>query len=143
MTREEVLAMEPGRELDALIRQRIFNWNYPSYEQMKSMAEKQWEVQPECIHFMSDFDAWKVDGDFYWEYRSPRYSTDISAAWEVVEKPEIMDRYQIGVYPTSFVKWVARKYMPGGKDCTVQADTAPEAICKCVLLAILESEETP
>jgi hypothetical protein len=71
----------------------------------------------------------------------PLYSDDISTAWKILEKPEIMDRYQIGVYPTSFVKWIARPFMPGGRDCTVQADTAPEAICKCVLLAVLGEEE--
>ena len=67
------------------------------------------------------------------------WSSDIAAAWEVVEKPEIMDRIQIGVYPTSFGKWVARSFMPG-YEITVQADRAPEAICKAALLAVLEQE---
>ncbi|WP_028562305.1 BC1872 family protein [Paenibacillus pinihumi] len=61
---------------------------------------------------------------------------DIAAAWEVLQHPIVMDGPQIGVYPTSFGVWVARPFMPGN-DCTVQAKTAPEAICKASLLAVL------
>ncbi|ODA10530.1 BC1872 family protein [Paenibacillus polymyxa] len=65
----------------------------------------------------------------------PNYSTDISAAWVVLEKPEIMDRIQIGLYPTSFGKWIARPYMAGYENCRVQADSGPEAICLAALIA--------
>ncbi|MBP1312291.1 hypothetical protein JOD82_005436 [Paenibacillus sp. 1182] len=63
------------------------------------------------------------------------YSADISAAWEVLEKPKIMDRIQIGLYPTSFGKWIARPYMAGYENCRVQADSGPEAICLAALIA--------
>lgn len=65
----------------------------------------------------------------------PNYSTDISAAWEVIEKPEIMDRIQVGLYPTSFGKWIAKSYMAGYENCRIQADSAPEAICLATLIA--------
>lgn len=107
MTREEILAMKPGRELNKAVAETLFGM--------------------QGLHLMNEF--------------LPEYSETIPAAWEVLEKPEIMDIYQIGVYPTSFGKWIARPFMPGGRDCTVQAETAPEAICKCVLLAVMDKED--
>ncbi|MDP9676256.1 hypothetical protein J2W97_002251 [Paenibacillus jamilae] len=71
----------------------------------------------------------------------PNYSTDIAAAWEVLEKPEIMDRIQIGLYPTSFGKWIAKSYMAGYENCRIQADSAPEAICLAALIAVLTQGE--
>lgn len=121
MTREEILAMEPGYYLDALVAEKIMGWT-------------KFGVREDGSH-----NGWNAP--YGYSSTTMGYSQIISAAWEVLEKPEIMDRYQIGVYPTSFGKWIARPFMPGGRDCTVQADTAPEAICKCALLAILPREE--
>lgn len=62
MRRDEMLAMEPGRELDALIAEKVMNFKIesPSAEQ--------------CT---------------IWDGREVRYfepSTDIAAAWEVVDR---------------------------------------------------------
>lgn len=53
--------------------------------------------------------ALKVMGGLPWGPFQP--STEIADAWKVLVRPEIMDRIQIGVYPTSFGKWIARPYM--------------------------------
>ncbi|MEK5178239.1 hypothetical protein [Paenibacillus odorifer] len=119
LTREEIQGMKPGKKLNELVMHHIFK--------MKK------EPVGESFTWVYEVDEKIMD----WRPHYFNPSADISAAWEVLEKPEIMDRHQIGVYPTSFGTWIARPYMPGGKDCTVQAKTAQEAICKCVLLAVL------
>ncbi|MFD1776978.1 BC1872 family protein [Paenibacillus rhizophilus] len=100
LTREEILAMEPGRELDELICNQIF--------ELEMVAH---------VH----------------------YSTDISAAWEVVgkldyevtvKKYEAMSGYRYwarvnGADPNRFDEKIAN------------CKTAPEAICKAALLAVL------
>lgn len=116
LTREEIMSQVPGRTLDIMVAEEVMGYRYKYFERYKMFM---WEKSE------SESASWFPA------------STDISAAWEVIEKPEIMDRYQIGVYPTSFGTWIARPFMPGGKDCTVQAKTAQEAICKCVLLKAL------
>ena len=97
MTRDDVLAMEPGRELDALVAKKVMGW----------------------------FEVWKPF--------SP--STDISAAWEVVEKLQ-------GTY------WVRMNSMMKDHSCGVgkpdmrweyYGNSMPEAICKAALLAVLEA----
>jgi hypothetical protein len=119
LTREEILAMEPGTELNALVAVKVMRWKLVEGNHSGRMF---WEDENGKLHGVAyDFEP----------------SKNISAALEVLEKPEIMDRRQIGIYPTSFGTWIARPFMPGGKDCTVQAKKAPEAISKCVLLAEL------
>ncbi|MNW38172.1 hypothetical protein D3C74_152310 [compost metagenome] len=120
MTREEILAMKPGEALDTLILDEILKWE----------KREMWWGETRWVRDKKTNDGKEVHVDI--ELFSA--STDISAAWEVLELPEIMDKVQLGVYPTSFGKWIARPFMPGGYDCTVQAETAPEAICKAALL---------
>lgn len=98
LTREKILAMEPGRELDALVAKKIFGVNNP---------------------------------DTRW---SP--STEISAAWEVVEELNGKCAFEIGRAGDYFDpnrKWKARFGMSGW----VEADTALESICKAALLAVM------
>lgn len=117
LNRSHILSMQPGVSLDALVGEKV----------MGQKREKRQIPCPDGEHGCA------VAHYCYF----PPFSTVIGAAWEVLTEPKIMDRYQIGVYPTSFGKWIARPFMPGGKDCTVQADTAQEAICKSALLAVM------
>ncbi|WP_438498040.1 BC1872 family protein [Paenibacillus sp. IHBB 3054] len=67
------------------------------------------------------------------EYVLPCYSTNISAAWTVLNKTiEMGMEINVGFYQ----KWdCALDYH--GTQWNEQADTAPEAICKTALLAVL------
>jgi hypothetical protein len=72
----------------------------------------------------------------------PKYSIDMSAAWEVVEN--MKQNYDVDImYHRGFEPncWSAR--FPGGPEkpqshFNIIAETAPEAICKASLIACLE-----
>lgn len=118
MKREEILAMEPGKELDTLIAERVMGWKKGGVGWDTNLTH--WVAGFLCIHEVSKW--------------SP--STDISAAWEVFEK-----------FDTPFVK---KNFDVNDEDyflCKIGGDivfgkTAPEAICKAALLAVLEEGET-
>jgi hypothetical protein len=58
--------MQAGRELDALVAEKVFSFTLASH----SAEEDLW------VHEPNDILSWPL----------PTYSTDIAAAWEVVEK---------------------------------------------------------
>lgn len=143
MTREDILVMEPGRELDALVAERVMGWTGIWTNGKSYMA-----YHP-CEQEMSVGEA----------ERSPiwPYSTDIASAWGVVEKMAA----RMNNYPVDGFKWSGPLYKPNthyltsegyplGTVCwyvlvqndnigrhIVCADTSPEAICKAALLATL------
>ena len=108
MKKEEILAMEAGEKLDALVLKEV-------------MGE---------------------EGQFYWrghpDYGAApiKYSTDISAAWQVVEK---MKTISLAIaYCLNWGKeYVWRVDFGLGM---VEAKAFPEAICKAALLVSLRRE---
>lgn len=128
MTHDEILNMEAGRELDTLIAEKVMGW-----ARWKG-ATLGWENPP------SFFRTWELTS-----YGSFQPSTDISAAWDVIEKME---------YNWSFVRDVGKcgsEYetignmlyrfiytAPGMPIEGIVADTAPLAICRAALLAVKE-----
>jgi hypothetical protein len=148
LTRDAIMAMQPGRELDALVAERVFGiqaivMNWPC------------EVNPDTgraypIQFPDpcDLEDPQLVDVVFSPYAStavleppveilPRYSTDIAAAWQVVEhlKPFASGRHSIDI------SWAMRLVKPmwcveiNGLSNAL-ADTAPEAICKAALLAV-------
>lgn len=114
LTREEILAMEPGRRLDSEIGMRIMG-----------------------------FKEITIVGDYYFtdpiDTQLKRYSTDISAAWEVFESFNDMriQRYETmgGTFKYGCrIDYIVEKEF---QSAITNADTAPEAICKAALLAVL------
>lgn len=120
--------MKPGRELDALIAEKVMGWI--PYEPERAFAYPGWHTP---------------DGEFLNIARLPPYSTDITAAWEVV------DKLKLAVVPIDETKWWAGKMgdhghdedpltsdtwveqaMRDGKHGRI-ADTAPHAICLAAL----------
>ncbi|MEK4193259.1 hypothetical protein [Paenibacillus sp. FSL L8-0323] len=121
LTRKEILAKKPGKELNEHVMRHIFN--------MKK--------DPEGASF-----TWvhEVDGDIVdWQpaYFSP--STNMSAAWEVVEKMRQNKIYMdIRVWPDEY------QVLPHQDENNklidrwiVRSPSLPEAICKAALLAVL------
>lgn len=118
MTRDEILKLEAGRELDALVAEKVMG--YPK----------------EIISINGSVKS--PNGD--WMVREiDEYSTDISAAWEVAEK--------LGSF------WIDHTVSDLGIDVefftsldhskerlVATADTAPLAICRAALLAVMEDE---
>lgn len=87
-------------------------------------------------------DAWidvLIFGDDGTNYSGKHYSTDISAAWEVVEKTNSFEVELIiekdGMYECQI--WNGDTFHP--EQC-IRADTMPLAICRAALLTILEDE---
>lgn len=113
MTKSEMIALDPGRELDAHIAVMVMGFK---------------EVTIVGKHYFTD----PIDTSL------KEYSTDISAAWEVVEKMpvDIIHPYA-GFRLTKLVNSVIVSF--DGTEVT--GKTAPEAICKAALLAILPGEE--
>jgi len=103
MTRDEILSMEAGREMDVTVGFYVMDLHAP----------------PELY---------------------PEYSTDISAALEVVDKFYSMNLYKYSNGKEWSVYLVTEK---NGKshDASETADTAPLAICRAALLCFMEKDE--
>lgn len=97
--------MKPGRELDALVAEKVMGWT-------------------EVCGYEGEYKG-------YWKIL-PKYSTDIAAAWAVVELP-LFDGWAIGRNASG--KWEV--FNPWENNFVVSvADTAPHAICLAALKAV-------
>lgn len=126
MTRDEILAMPAGRELDTLVAENVMGETKPIYAHepghLLAIKHGSWYCLPE-------FDK----GDEC-EWRAQSFSSDISAAWEVVEK--LKEFKPIINYDPFHKKWFVR--FNGGEFHS--AEVAPLAICRASLLAVLEDK---
>ncbi len=123
MTKEEILAMEAGRHLDKAVAELMgkgFGWR---------MQEDDGELMP---------GVWHLEKEGNWAYWSP--STDISAAWLVVErmKKEIFSRRHFFLLllqqqTIHEVKSTRERIYVGWPD--VFWHITPESICKAALIA--------
>jgi len=106
---EEILNMQAGIDMDALVAVKIMGIN--------------------------------VKHDWHWKHTTKNYSDDISAAWEVVEK---MTEYEVHIM--SGLKFKHYPGMPYGAkfenekfSFVALGVTAPLAICRAALLAVLNA----
>ena len=131
MTLEEIEKLEAGREMDALIAQRVMGWNLRMSTGMG---------------LVGDFpDDKPVTGRTYREI--PRYSEDIAAAFQVVERmtsaPYAWYVETVNLKADGFV-WRAVYW--GGYDIehcvyfTSENKSLPIAICRAALLAMEAAE---
>jgi hypothetical protein len=150
MTRDEILALKPGRHMDLVVANSIPDLApYNKYHNVTAVAK--------FARFCDDW-GWQLDRDpsdlwaelcWFWLYkdhpkvvcvgRVPRYSTNISAAWKVREwlKNNIGGVEIITVcddLPELCRVWDGKKHV------AAQGGEVPEAICKCALLVNLEAE---
>jgi hypothetical protein len=117
LTREEILAMEPGRELDMLVNQHLFGYSVRSH-----LAYKE---------------GMKIDRTDFLP------STFLPNAWEVVEKMRETHIYELADFGRNKYK-KAQHFAafhsldrPRDYERQVRAKKLPEAICKAALLAVL------
>jgi hypothetical protein len=125
LTREEILAMEPGPTLDEITTEiacgrKVRMLNEVTYNSFKPQYDK------------------KVIDEGAGRYNIiPRYSTDISAAWEVVTHLKSKNWYFM--LSDENEGWEASFYWdPHRPAFEALSSTAPEAICKAALLAALK-----
>lgn len=136
MTREEILAMEPGKEMNTLIARHVLGREvYLDREEWIKKGMPHIQYWSEHVRYPAYWSNSYMDsltvGDF---------SFDLSAAWEVVEKIDkeaTVKRYQ-GI--SSWRYW-CRISGTGPKDFDekiAHGVTVPEAICKAALLVVMD-----
>lgn len=114
MTREEILKMEAGPEMDRLVAEKVMRFVF--------------EDLP-----LTDED--KPEPRTFWIGPPMPYSTNIKAAWMVVEKMHDSGWFfSITRYSNCTDPWNAEF---GSVLPRVHAPTAPLAICRAALLAVL------
>lgn len=128
LTREEILAMEPGQDLDRLISIHVMGF----------------EIRKEYLADQSYHEYYYREG---YKYENVNYPNEwqpsrfIDAAWEVVES--IMNRnLDVRIYCVSMKinKLFDCVIYEGdnSKVVVVMQSTAPESICKAALLSVLK-----
>lgn len=132
MTRDEILNMLAGRELDALVAEKVMGEAQPIYVHPNlhlEYPEKSTAGNWYCYNIFEH-------GDIC-EWHPKPFSTNISDAWEVVEK------LRLYVMPFGSKDWcVSKKRNSRGVfENIVVDDTAPPAICRAALLTVVESEK--
>ena len=121
MTRDETMALEAGRELDALIENKVMG-------NAHDWANCRWCQDP---------------GRDSWNPHIPRYSKDIAAVWHVVEKIAVeplafhLETTNMPGGPIYWALFWGDNLNTGGIDeYAAEASTAPLAICRAALLAV-------
>lgn len=113
-----VLGMNAGRELDAMVAEKVFGWE-PAVNPWGDGRNIGWNLPP-CIPNELERRTWSRD--------PLPYSTDISAAWQVVEK------IGLGIQPCGD-GWVCG--IPGNRSKpSVLGASAPLAICLAAMKAV-------
>lgn len=128
MTKEEILAMEAGPEMNALVAEKVMGWIWIDGE-YGHPTEK------------GPFNDCECPSHSYQKTLLPRYSTDIAAAWEVVNKLGRKSINKIAA-ETGLATFLLVQYPNGtwkanfsGYRTSVEADTVPLAICRAALLS--------
>ena len=135
MTREEIQNMSAGREMDALIAEKIFGWSWNG-NFLLPPSDHPASVNHWCAE-------WDDDGRPHW---LPNYSTDLTTAWEVVEKIGEWRGFEFLMrrYCMSEKQWQAGWFEDGydGYETRVSAESELPAlsICRAALLAVMEAE---
>ena len=135
MTRDEILNMPAGRDLDALVAEKVMGWGRAHYDYV---FWQQTAAEP-LLRYCSSTLIMR-DGDEPPNYYQPFHpSRDIAAAWEVVERMNEL-RKPFSITQSAFMSgWIA-EFLADDDFNTIeaQADTAPLAICRAALLAMEE-----
>jgi hypothetical protein len=149
--------MKPGGELDALVAEKVMGWSQIPLTESKDENVRQFISLKE---FLSE-EGWQIwrrpdTGREWvvWHENSPaRFSTNIAAAWEVVEKMHESPTHRICLYGKeggSHSMVCSFSWKDGGSDfgCQInlleaRASTAPHAICLAALKAVGADLSTP
>jgi ABA sandwich protein len=115
MTNDEILNMPAGREMDALIAEKVMGHEVKRDVVMWREGNASLEPYSEGFTVLA------------------HYSTDIGAAWEVVEKIQTGE-LRLHEHKLLRTYYLAEFHEPGGSTFMVRAETAPLAICRAALL---------
>lgn len=120
MTNEEIDKLEAGRELDALIAEKVMGWTphcqNPAHYVEVANSTSEMSVIQEVVA--------------YW-----RPSTDIAAAWQVVEKLRAAGWFYSLSDAVEIPEYIVMFYQPDSPDAQAMDESAPLAICRAALKA--------
>lgn len=130
MNKEEILAMAAGSEIDALIAEKVMGWKRAV---ATDGATEYWDDGSFCSGRLVEPTVGGFRLDDYSNTWNP--SESISAAWEVLAK---MGHAQINkkVNGEYAVRWGNTRWADSP---VCVSKSAPEAICKAALLAVMDS----
>lgn len=119
--------MKAGKKLDILVAEKVMGWKKIQLSPPKRDLDWMWDKLEGCLAQNCQ--------------TCPNYSTDISVAWQVVEKFLPHFRLECNdlsdyVEPEDKKRWHCDIWVAGKAVCCVSADTAPEAICLAALKAV-------
>jgi hypothetical protein len=113
MTKDEILNLPAGEEMDTLIAERVMGFSFNKYgHSFTGKGHPGW-------HDLN---------------KLPNYSTDMAAAWEVVEQ-----RQKNGYCFDADGNALRRRIRFGVGQEIGEAETMPLAICRAALLAVMEA----
>ena len=143
LTNEQIDSMPAGCEMDALVADRVMQWQHIDWW-MGSLLAKGWDGfwDGEWVRWITIPES---DADDRAEPWSP--STDIMAAWQVIEK--MREGYSISIHTIGSI-WQCTLEIKDHKtrfpvevahagDAFADADTAPLAICRATLMAVRDN----
>jgi hypothetical protein len=143
MKPEDIDKLEAGRELDILIAERIFGWVWV----VATAWNARWLCEPDRYQTANPkWPKWDGSTEVLVRYPQqcepdehgylPQYSSDIAAAWEVVEK---MKAFSLGQRVDG--SWQCWWWQ--GVHMGAHGETAPLAICRAALKALSAQHSTP
>ena len=130
MTRDEVLAMKPGRELDALVAEKVMGWRKKTFPGGGGGFTAWVDENEKVMKLISN--STMSETCYRCDYFRP--STDIAAAWEVEEE---INKRNLRVAYCQALQMVIRSQ----KDYVTTFDyvhASPADRCKAALLAVME-----
>ncbi len=129
MTRDEILKMEAGDEMNLLVAEKVIGWS-------KRIPRPGWW---NCKS--SDYALENENGDTICPTcQIPNYSVSIEHSWEVVDKlkKEWIVTITIEQFETSV--HLGKNYASKPIEITIDGETSPVAICRASLLAVMNEK---
>ena len=126
--------LEAGRELDAMIAERVFGEPYPA-----PIEEYPWwssaPVYSPKRQWIASATIGGGENAHIWSPR--RYSTEIAAAWSVVERVDNRNSVvkDLGVHTFGLARYDDGTYAAMFFNASARANSAPLAICRAALRA--------
>lgn len=145
MTREEILALKPGPELDQLIAEAF---DIPKDPECPHCAEQEWMVDQEDDTFTCHFCGFTR---LMTEMPHQEFSTDIAEAWAVIEELTSHDYVKVKLSTSKFhgdycsIIAPDKSQIPEGltirDTLAILGESLPHAVCLAALLAVHEYKD--
>lgn len=127
ISRDEILKMSAGREMDILIAERVMGWEMET-DQAKLKRLSQFVAHPLER-------TWWRSPQGVWHREPPRYSSDIGSAWQVVATM-IQKANALFLFQNSGETKAAFGDPDAADNGYMKGKDAAEVICKAALAAI-------